>query len=78
MIESGWLAYFLNRPWSTMAMLAVIGAFAYWKPKDTVKLIAMFLVIGAIAYVISFVVELGSTGIEQQRQLTSSPKNGPE
>ncbi len=77
-MESGWLAYFVDRPWSTLAMLTVIGGFAYFKPKDTVKLVAVFLVIGAIAYVTSFFVGLTSTGVEQQRQLTSSPKTGSD
>ena len=77
-MESGWLAYFLNRPWSTIAMLTALGVFAYWRPKDAVKLMAVFLVIGAIAYVISFIVDLTSTGIEQQRQFTSSPKGRSE
>ena len=77
-MESDWLAYFLDRPWSTMAMLAVIGALAYWKPKDTIKLMGLFLAIGAIIYVTSFVVDLASTGIEQQRQLTSSPQTRSE
>lgn len=77
-MESGWLAYLLDHPWSTIAMLAAVGVFAYWKPKDTVKLMALFLAIGAIAYVISFMVDLASTGIEQQRQFSSSPKARPE
>lgn len=77
-MESSWLTYFLNRPWSTIAFLVAVGAFAYWKPKDTVKLMGVFVVIGAIAYVISFVVDLASTGVEQQRQFTSDPKGRSE
>jgi amino acid permease len=55
------------------AILAVVAVLAYFKIKLVLKAILACLVIGAIAYVVLFVVDLTSTGIESREKLLDQP-----
>jgi ABC-type uncharacterized transport system permease subunit len=73
LIESG-ISFFRDHTlWAVLAVL-VIGALIYWKPRDMFKLLAAGLVIGAIIYFLSFLVDLTSRGIDETQKLRGSPK----
>ena len=55
------------------AILAAVAVLAYFKIKLVLKAILACLVIGAIAYVVLFVVDLTSTGIESREKLLDQP-----
>jgi hypothetical protein len=82
-MESGqgtdsWIVYFQSHPFVVITVVAALAVLAYWKPKDAFKLMAVLLVIGAVGYVVSFLVNLTSTGVEEQRQFMSSPRGKVE
>ncbi len=58
--------------WAVLIAL-VIGALIYWKPKDMLKLVSAGLVVGAIIYVLSFLVDLTSRGINEVEKFTTTP-----
>lgn len=59
--------------WALLVSLG-IGALIYWKPKDMFKLMLAGLTLGAIIYVLSFLVDLTSRGINDSRKFTNTPK----
>ena len=73
LIESGMSFFREHTLWAALAVL-VIGALFYWRPKGMFRLVAAGLVLGAIIYVISFLVDLTSRGIDETQKLTDSPK----
>ncbi len=58
--------------WAVLIAL-VIGALIYWKPKGIFKLASAGLVVGAIIYVLSFLVDLTSRGIDESEKFTTTP-----
>ncbi len=58
--------------WAVLIAL-VIGALIYWKPTDMLKLVSAGLVVGAIIYVLSFLVDLTSRGIKEVEKFTTTP-----
>ncbi len=58
--------------WAVLIAL-VIGALIYWKPKDMFKLASAGLVVVAIVYVLSFLVDLTSRGIDETEKFTTTP-----
>ena len=59
--------------WAVLTVL-VIGALIYWKPKDMFKLSAAVVVVGTIIYVLSFLVDLTSRGIDETEKFTNRPE----
>ena len=59
--------------WAVFIAL-VFAAAIYWKPKDKFKLAGACLVVGAIIYVLSFLVDLTSGGIDKAQKFTSTPE----
>ena len=55
------------------AILAAVAVLAYFKIKLVLKAILACLVIGAIAYVVLFIVDTTSTGIENREKLLDQP-----
>lgn len=55
------------------AILVVIAVLAYFKFKLVLKAILACLVIGVIAYVFLFIVDLTSTGIESREKFLDQP-----
>jgi len=60
-------------PYVTGAMAAAVGVFAYFKLKLVLKMLVACLALGAIAYVILFIVDLTSTGIESTEKFLDRP-----
>lgn len=58
--------------WAVLIALG-IGALIVWKPKGTFKLASAALVLGAIIYVLSFLVDLTSRGIDEAEKFTATP-----
>lgn len=56
-----------------IAIILVFGFLVYWKPKPMFQLIGVVLVIGAIGYVISFLVDLTSTGMDHTSAFKGNP-----
>jgi hypothetical protein len=58
-----------------LAIVVVVGfaVLVYFKPKPMVQLVGVVLLIGAIGYVISFLVDLTSTGIDHTDSFMSNP-----
>lgn len=72
LIESG-LNFFRDHTlWAVLTAL-VIGAVIYWKPKDMFKLGAACLVVGAVVYVLVFLVDLTTQGIDETKKFTATP-----
>lgn len=55
------------------AILAAVAVFAWFKFKLFLKMIVASLVLVAIVYVVLFIVELTSTGIESTEKLLGEP-----
>ena len=60
-------------PYTTGAIVAVIGVLAYFKIKLFLKAITACLILGAIAYVVMFIFNLASTGMENTEKLLGNP-----
>lgn len=58
--------------WAVLIAL-VFGALAYWKPTGTFRVAAACLALGAIIYVLSFLVDLTSEGIDKAQKFTATP-----
>ena len=61
-----------HTPWAVFIAL-VIGALIYWKPKGMFKLASAGLVVGAIIFVLSFLVDLTSRGIDEAQKFSATP-----
>lgn len=72
MVDSG-IAFFRDHTLWAILIVLVIGALLYWKPKDMFKLAMAGAVVGAIIYVLSFLVDLTSRGIDETDKFTSTP-----
>jgi amino acid permease len=72
LVESGAVFFRDHTLWAVLIAL-VIGALIYWKPKDMFKLASAGLVVGAIIYVLSFLVDLTSRGIDEAEKFTITP-----
>ena len=59
--------------WAVLVVLG-IGALICWKPKDMFKIALAGLALGAIIYVLGFLVDLTSRGIDQSRKFTNTPE----
>lgn len=59
--------------WSLLISVA-IGALIYWKPLGAIKVSLAVLTLGAIIYVLSFVVDLTSRGIDGSKRFTETPR----
>ena len=60
-------------PYAAGAIVAVVGVLAYFKFKLVLKLITASLILVAIGYVILFIVNLTSTGMENTEKFIGSP-----
>ena len=60
-------------PYAAGGMTAVLVALAYFKLKLVLKLITASLILVAIVYVILFIVNLTSTGMENTEKFIGSP-----
>ncbi len=69
-----WLDFFSSHTIFAIAIIVALGILAYLKPKVMFKLVIVVLAIGAIVYVISFIVDLTSTGIDEKYKFISNPK----
>jgi xanthine/uracil permease len=56
-----------------IALVVVFGILVYKKPKPMFQLMGAVLIIGAIGYVVSILVDLTSTGIDHTTAFTSNP-----
>jgi hypothetical protein len=69
----GGLDYFSAHPYVAIAILAVVAVAAYFKFKLVIKMIMACLILAAIAYVLIFLINLTSTGIDNTGKLRDSP-----
>lgn len=71
-------AFFQNHTIPAVAILAVIVVIAFIKPKEIFKLLLVGLAIGIIFYLIAFMNDSMSTGIEQKGTLTHKSRENIE
>ena len=64
---------FRNHPVLAIAIIAIFAVLVYVKPKPMFQLVGVVLLIGAIGYVVSFLVDLTSTGIEHTSSFVGNP-----
>ena len=64
------IAFYQNHTIPAVAILVVIAVIAFTKPKEIFKLLLVGLAIGVIFYLISYMGDSMSTGIEQKDALT--------
>ena len=72
LVESG-VSFFRDHTLWTVLIALVIGTLIYWKPKGMFKLASACLVVGAIIYILSFLVDLTSRGIDETKKFTTTP-----
>lgn len=65
--------FFHSHPMIGLATLVAAGAFAYLRPKEMSRLALAGLIVGVVAYVVSFVVDLTATGMQQKENLLGDP-----
>lgn len=56
-----------------IVVIVVFAALVYLKPKPMFKLVGVVLLIGAIGYVVSVLVDLTSTGIDHTTAFMGNP-----
>lgn len=71
-VESG-VSFFRDHTLWAVLIALVIGALIYRKPKSMFKLASAGLVVGAIIFVLSFLVDLTSRGIDDAEKFTTTP-----
>ena len=72
LVDAGISFFHDHRLWAILTVL-VIGILAYWKLKDMFKLLAAGAVVGAIIFVLLFLVDLTSRGIDETGKFTATP-----
>ncbi len=72
-LVDGGISFFRDHTLWAILTVVVIGAFIYWKPKGMFKLVLVGLAVGAIIYVLSFLFELTSRGIDETEKFTTTP-----
>ena len=72
LVESG-VSFFRDHTLWAVLIALVIGALIYWKPKGVFRVVSAGLVVGAIIYVLSFLVDLTSRGIDEAEKFTTTP-----
>jgi hypothetical protein len=64
---------FRNHQLVAIAIIAVFAILVYLKPKPMFQLLGVVLLIGAIGYVISVLVDLTSTGMDHTTAFMANP-----
>jgi hypothetical protein len=72
-LMQGGLDLIADHTYITGAILAAVAVLAYFKIKLVLKMIFACLALGAIAYIVLFIVDLTSTGIESTEKLLEQP-----
>ncbi len=67
------LDFISAHPYITGGILAAAGLLCYFKLKLVLKAVGAALILGAIAYVLLFIFNLTSTGIENREKFLSDP-----
>lgn len=57
-----------------MVVIMVFATLVYLKPKPMFKLVGVVLLIGAIGYMVSFLVDLTSAGIDHTTSFMANPE----
>lgn len=60
-------------PYTTGAILAVLGVLAYIKLKLFLKAVTACLILGAIAYIVLYIFNLTSTGMKNTEKFLGNP-----
>ena len=74
LVDSG-MSFFRDQTLWAVLIVVLIGGFIYWKPKAVFKLAMAALVLGAIIYVVMFLVNLTSQGISDTKKFTTTPSD---
>ena len=74
LVDSG-MSFFRDQTLWAVLIAVLIGGFIYWKPKAVFKLAMAALVLGAIIYVVMFLVDLTSQGISGTKKFTTTPSD---
>ena len=74
LVDSG-MRFFRDQTLWAVLIAVLIGGFIYWKPKAVFKLAMAALVLGAIIYVVMFLVNLTSQGISETQKFTTTPSD---
>lgn len=64
---------FRNHQILAIASVVVFAVLVYFKPKPMFQLVGVVLLIGAMGYVISFLVDLTSTGMDHTSTFMGNP-----
>ena len=77
-LMQGVLEFISTHPYATGGILAVVGLLAYFKLKLVLKVVSACLILGAIAYVVLFIFNLASTGVENTEKFLDHPNQAIE
>ena len=67
------IEFFRNHHILAIAIMVVLAILVYLKPKPMFQLMGVVLLMGAIGYVISFLVDLTSTGMDHTTSFMANP-----
>jgi hypothetical protein len=67
-------AFFRDHAIWAISIALAIAILIYWKPKGMSRLALAGLTVGAIIYVVAFLVELTSHGIDETRKFSTTPE----
>ncbi len=69
----GWINVVEAHSTLALAVVGGVAVFAYFRPKDMFKVAGALVIIAAIAYVLSFLVNLTSTGVDETAKFVDRP-----
>ena len=72
-LVDGGTSFFREHTFWGILAVATIGTFIYWKRKSMLKVALAGLAVGAIIYVLSFLLDLTSRGIDETDKFKSVP-----
>lgn len=72
LVDAG-ISFYRDHPLWTLLAVAVAAALVYWNPKGMLKLALAGLTLAAIIYVISFLFDLTSRGVDETKKFTTTP-----
>ena len=72
-LVDGGMSFFREHTFWGVLAVAAIGTFIYWKRKSMLKVALAGLAVGAIIYVLSFLLDLTSRGIDETDKFKSAP-----
>lgn len=77
-VMTGWINLIQAHLMLALAVVLGVAVVAYFKPKQMFKLLGAAIIVVAVVYVLSFLVNLTSTGIDETTKFLDRQQNQPD